>query len=67
MPKRCSFAGCCVKLGLSTTFLCRCGLEVCMRHRLPEDHLCKFNYKLMGTQELEKQLVKVIAEKISGI
>lgn len=38
-----------------------------MKHRLPEDHLCKFNYKALGAQELEKQLVKVVGEKLGGI
>lgn len=67
MTKRCEFHGCRIKLGLATTFVCRCSLEVCPKHRLPEDHLCKFDHKELGKSLLTEQLVKVVGDKIDKI
>lgn len=67
MTKRCQRYGCNAKLTLAATFVCRCGLEVCTKHRLPEEHLCKFDYKLLGHKQLEQQLVKVVGDKIDKI
>mmetsp|Transcript_81084 Transcript_81084/g.215275 ORF Transcript_81084/g.215275 Transcript_81084/m.215275 type:complete len:236 (-) Transcript_81084:146-853(-) len=40
-PPRCPVPGCKEQMGLSNRFECqRCGLTVCMRHRMQEDHPC---------------------------
>ena len=45
-PKRprCSHPDCRKKLAL-TDSACRCGGAFCRVHRLPEDHICSFNFK----------------------
>ena len=65
--KRCAFPSCRVKLSLSGIFWCRCGMDFCAKHRLPEDHVCSFDFKATGLKQLEEQLVKVVAQKISSI
>lgn len=40
-PSRCPVQGCREQLGLSNRYECqRCGMTVCLRHRMEEDHPC---------------------------
>jgi predicted nucleic acid binding AN1-type Zn finger protein len=50
--KRCSLQGCKKKLKI-TCFKCRCGLKFCDNHRLPEMHMCVFDFK----ENREKDLI----------
>jgi predicted nucleic acid binding AN1-type Zn finger protein len=42
--RRCAHAACRKKLLLTDT-ACRCGETYCSAHRLPEVHVCPFDYK----------------------
>jgi len=59
---RCSFKGCKKKLTILHQYECRCGLLYCIKHKLPELHDCKYNYK-----NDKVKLEKVVAEKIIKI
>jgi hypothetical protein len=41
------------KLKITST-KCRCGYKYCNLHRLPEDHSCNFDYKIMDHKLYEK-------------
>ncbi len=60
---RCSLGTCKVKLGL-TGFDCKCGRSFCGTHRYAEAHQCSYNYQQAAKQQLENQLVKVVAAKV---
>lgn len=38
-----------------------------MLHRMPEEHICEFDYKSFGMKELEKANPVVVADKIIKI
>lgn len=61
MP-RCSFINCKRKLPLTVT-TCRCNLLFCDIHRLPEEHICKYDYKGEGRKEMEKHLSSIVFTK----
>lgn len=63
---RCSYDSCNIKLGL-IPFECRCDMNFCSNHRLPEQHNCSFNYKDYGKKIIEQNNQKVVAEKIQKI
>jgi predicted nucleic acid binding AN1-type Zn finger protein len=63
---RCNYDICKTKLGL-VPFECRCQLNFCSEHRLPENHKCTFDYKTLGKSLIEKNNQKVIGEKIQKI
>ena len=65
-PKRCQHIDCKAKLAL-TDFACQCKGFYCIRHRHAEIHSCPFDYKDRGHTQLEKQLVKTVAEKVEKI
>ena len=65
-PKRCQKPDCKVKILLSD-FPCKCTNYYCSQHRHAELHSCAFNFKELGHQNLEKQLVKVVSEKVDKI
>ena len=64
--KRCNYDTCKTKLGLMP-FECRCLMNFCTEHRLPENHHCSFDYKTLGKSLIEKNNQKVVAEKILKI
>jgi predicted nucleic acid binding AN1-type Zn finger protein len=64
--KRCNYDTCKTKLGL-IPFECRCLMNYCPEHRLPENHQCSFDYKNFGKSLIEKNNQKVIGEKIQKI
>jgi hypothetical protein len=63
-PKRCG--ACSKKLGIVSTFSCKCENNYCSMHRMPEYHNCsKIDiFKQDGISRLEKTLIKVVAQKI---
>jgi hypothetical protein len=65
-PKRCEKADCKVKIMLSD-FACKCTKYYCSQHRHAELHSCAFNFKELGHQNLEKQLIKVAGQKVDKI
>jgi predicted nucleic acid binding AN1-type Zn finger protein len=64
--KRCSHPDCSKKIKL-TDMECRCEKIFCLKHRLPENHSCDFDYKSLEKEILRKSLNKVVAEKIAKI
>lgn len=59
---------CCKKKLLLTDMTCpNCMSRFCAAHRLPEDHQCSHDYQKAGKEQLEKQLVKVVAEKLDRV
>ncbi|KAI8799999.1 hypothetical protein BJ742DRAFT_843468 [Cladochytrium replicatum] len=61
-PTRC--VQCRKKLGLASTFRCRCSGWFCASHRLPESHACKFDYKVSGRMALSKENPVVKRDKL---
>ena len=62
MTCRCDFPECKKKLKLSD-MECRCGKRFCLKHRLPEDHMCSIDYRNVNPIHLEK----CVAEKVIKI
>jgi len=63
---RCNYNICKTKLGL-IPFECRCQMNFCAEHRLPENHNCAFDYKTLGKIFIEKNNQKIIGDKILKI
>jgi hypothetical protein len=59
--ERCQYTGCRKKTLLIT---CRCKMGFCEKHRYAEDHACPFDYKKLYQEKLEKENVKVVADKL---
>lgn len=59
---RCSFEGCRKKITMLNQFKCRCDLIFCTKHKLPEFHNCKYDFK-----NDKIKLEKVVADKINKI
>lgn len=59
--ERCQHEGCRKKTLL---IKCRCDRGFCDKHRYAEDHACPFDYKKVYREKLEKENVKVVAEKL---
>ena len=55
------------KLGLTTSFACRCGHEFCGVHRYSDKHACTFDYRNASRQSLEDQNPLVVAPKLNRI
>jgi len=55
------------KLGLTTTYECRCGGNFCPKHRYPETHTCSFDYKTEGRRMLARNNPVVTAPKLPKI
>lgn len=64
MKRRC--AVCRKKLAL-TAFECRCGGFFCEVHRYTDRHICTFDYRNMGAQEICLNNPVVVGEKINKI
>jgi hypothetical protein len=46
---------------------CKCTRIYCSKHLQPDSHGCNFDFKEDGRKRLEKQLVKIEAEKVIKI
>lgn len=51
------------KLGVASTYTCKCSLVFCASHRYPEEHTCTFDHKRFGRDNLK--LVRVVASKVA--
>jgi hypothetical protein len=65
-PNRCAGAGCKKKVGL-LGFVCRCGGTFCPVHRYTDKHVCDFDFKTAGREEIAKKNPLVVAPKINKI
>jgi predicted nucleic acid binding AN1-type Zn finger protein len=63
---KCNKQNCGKKLGL-LPFTCKCGLNFCGLHRYSDTHDCEFDYRSEYKKQLEKNNIKVVAEKIKKI
>lgn len=54
------------KLGL-LNFECKCKNMFCSMHLNPESHNCNYNFKEEQKKRLEKQLIKVVNDKVIRI
>jgi len=54
------------KVGL-TGFTCRCGGLFCSIHRYSDKHVCTFDYKELGAEEIRKSNPVVVASKVQKI
>lgn len=63
---KCAYDGCNKKIKISD-LSCKCGKTFCKLHRLPETHMCNFNYKdeIRKMQQIEH--MKCVSEKIIKI
>ena len=64
MSKRCTI--CSKKLPI-ISLKCKCTLEFCSVHRLPEYHNCTYDYKREGVIQLTKTLVACNSKKVDKI
>jgi hypothetical protein len=64
--KKMKCLSCKKKVGL-TGFTCRCGGLFCSIHRYSDKHVCAFDYKALGAEEISKSNPVVVAEKVSKI
>lgn len=45
-------------------FKCKCGVNTCITHKLPEDHNCDYDFKTEEKERLRKKNPKIVASKI---
>lgn len=63
--KKCDMKCCKKKIYLLPP--CRCGKSFCMKHRLPEDHDCNFDYtKLRKIEEKNKSEKVMVHGRVEG-
>lgn len=63
--KRCMKCG--KKMGLASTYSCRCGGLFCANHRYAETHSCSFDYKTEGREMISRSNPVVAAQKLPKI
>lgn len=63
--RRCMKCG--KKMGLASTYSCRCGGLFCAVHRYAETHSCTFDYKTEGRQIIARSNPVVAAQKLPKI
>lgn len=51
------------RLGV-VNFECKCGERFCARHRLPESHACKYDFKTQGKNGIKSQNPRIVAPKV---
>ena len=67
---RCAMEGCNKKLSNTACMItCRCGLNFCTVHRMPECHKCTFDFKKQSEQEKNICIenMKCVSDKIIKI
>ena len=65
-PKRCQMEECKAKL-LLTDSACKCQRFFCKNHRHAEIHKCTFDFKKVGSSELQDRLIAVKGSKLEKI
>ena len=63
-PEKCSF--CSKRLG-PLSFLCKCSLYHCTKHRHPEEHSCTYDHKSAGIRKLSEENPLVQAPKFNKL
>lgn len=63
---KCSYAGCLQSVNV-LSFTCRCSLSFCIKHRLPIQHECVYDYKEEGRKRLIIENPRVVANRIEEI
>lgn len=58
---------CCMCRKKLLTTKCKCGKYVCLKHRFPDLHQCAFDYKTCRQKRLQKEMPKIIPDKIQKI
>ena len=48
-------------------FECKCHHHFCLNHKDPESHMCSYNFKVDGINELTKNNPKIIPSKLIKI
>ena len=64
--KCCEYEGCNKRLKISD-FPCKCEKIFCKMHRLPEQHLCQYDYKENDTKNKKIENMKCVSNKIQKI
>ena len=64
-------------MSLSHCFLCKkkeiilvdcyCKNSYCLKHRMPEDHMCKFDYIKKGKDDLTQLNPKIVSDKMEKV
>ena len=57
----------CTKKAGMMGFKCKCGYTFCKKHRLPEKHVCDFNFQKEGKSRLAKKNPNIQGDKIERI
>lgn len=60
---KCGINGCKKKLDMLVA-TCKCGYTSCFMHRDPTLHNCTFDYISHGKKDLEKNLIKIEADRM---
>jgi len=66
-PSNRCFHGDCKKKLLLSDPVCKCNERFCSSHRMPELHVCSFDYKAAGKTQLEKANPKVDGFKMEKL
>ena len=64
-------------MSLSRCFLCKkkeiilvdcyCKNSYCLKHRMPEDHMCNFDYIKKGKDDLKQLNPKIVSDKMEKV
>jgi predicted nucleic acid binding AN1-type Zn finger protein len=64
-------------MSLSRCFLCKkkeiilvdcyCKNSYCLKHRMPEDHMCNFDYIKKGKDDLTQLNPKIVSDKMEKV
>lgn len=56
------------KIMIGMEYQCLCKFIFCLNRicKLPEEHKCKYDWEEKGKKDIEKTMIKVKADKISG-
>lgn len=66
MNNNCNFEGCTRKLKLSD-YPCKCRNIYCKYHRLPNQHMCCYDYKEQHNKDKQIEKLKCVSTKIIKI
>jgi len=46
---------------------CYCNFSYCLKHRMPEDHMCDFDYIKKGKDDITQLNPKIVSEKVDRV
>jgi len=64
---KCEYTGCKRKILVPHEIICKCGMVLCAKHRLPFDHECDFDWKNEHKQRIQDNNPVIRKEKIDKI